>query len=83
MDRMFLSGNPDFPNRDLVLQDGGRVSGGDLWYSTLGQDGSAIVGYSIINDRLAAHKSDAEGAKRHPPQGKWARRTRPLPSSGR
>lgn len=25
-----------------------------------GQDGSAIVGYSIINDRLAAHKSDAE-----------------------
>lgn len=60
MDRMFLSGNPDFPNRDWYCKMADGFFWGDLWYSTLGQDGSAIVGYSIINDRLAAHKSDAE-----------------------
>lgn len=59
-DRMFLSGNPDFPNRDWYCKMADGFFWGDLWYSTLGQDGSAIVGYSIINDRLAAHKSDAE-----------------------
>lgn len=60
MDRMFLSGNPDFPNRDWYCKMADGFFWGDLWYSTLGQDGSAVVGYSIINDRLAAHKSDAE-----------------------
>ncbi len=60
MDRMFISGNPDFPNQDWYCKMGDGFFWGDLWYSTLGQDGSAVVGYSIINDRLAAHKSDAE-----------------------
>lgn len=60
MDRLFISGNPEFPNRDWYCKIGDGFFWGDLWYSTLGQDGSAIVGYSIINDRLAAHKSDAE-----------------------
>lgn len=60
MDRMFISGNPDFPNQDWYCKLGDGFFWGDLWYSTLGQDGSAVVGYSIINDRLAVHKSDAE-----------------------
>lgn len=60
MDRIFVSGNPDFPNQDWYCKMSDGFFWGDLWYSTLGQDGSAIVGYTIINDRLAAHKSDAE-----------------------
>ncbi|MBR2382860.1 MAG: hypothetical protein IKA89_03830 [Anaerotignum sp.] len=60
MDRMFISGNPEFPNQDWYCEMGDGFFWGDLWYSTLGQDGSAVVGYSIINDRLAVHKSDAE-----------------------
>ena len=60
MDRMFISGNPDFPNQDWYCKMNDGFFWGDLWYSTLGQDGSAIVGYIIINDRLAVLKSDAE-----------------------
>lgn len=60
MDRMFVSGNPEFPNQDWYCNIADGFFWGDLWYSTLGQDGSAVVGYSIINDRLAVHKSDAE-----------------------
>lgn len=60
MDRMFISGNPEFPNQDWYCEMGDGFFWGDLWYSTLGQDGSAVVGYTIINDRLAAHKSHAE-----------------------
>lgn len=60
MDRIFISGNPDYPNQDWYCKLGDGFFWGDLWYSTLGQDGSAIVGYTIINDRLAAHKDNAE-----------------------
>lgn len=60
LDRIFISGNPEFPNQDWHCKLADGFFWGDLWYSTLGQDGSAIVGYTIINDRLAAHKSDAE-----------------------
>lgn len=60
MDRMFISGNPDYPNQDWYCKMADGFFWGDLWYSTLGQDGSAVVGYTIINDRLAAHKDNAE-----------------------
>ena len=60
MDRIFISGNPDYPNQDWNCKMADGFFWGDLWYSVLGQDGSEIVGYTIINDRLAAHKSDAE-----------------------
>ena len=60
MDRIFVSGNPDFPNQDWYCKMSDGFFWGDLWYSTLGQDGSEIVGYIIINDRLAVLKSDAE-----------------------
>lgn len=61
-DRLFLSGNPDFVNYDWYsgLNDPGYWS--DTGYSVLGQSDSAIVGYSVVNARLAAHKNgqDAE-----------------------
>lgn len=60
IDRIFVSGNSEFPNQDWYCQIKDGFYWGDLWYSVLGQDGSAVVGYSVINDRLAAHKSMAE-----------------------
>lgn len=60
LDRMFVSGNPEFQNYDWYCQMADGFYFGDTWYSVLGQGNSAIVGYSIINDRLAAHKSESE-----------------------
>ena len=60
MDRIFVSGNPDYPNQDWYCKINDGFFWGDLWYSTLGQDASEIVGYIIINDRLAVLKSNAE-----------------------
>lgn len=60
LDRMFVSGNPEFKNYDWYCQLSDGFYFGDTWYCVLGQDNSAVVGYSIINDRLAAHKDAAE-----------------------
>lgn len=59
-DRLFLSGNPDYPNYDWFSQYNDPSFFPDTGYSVLGSGGSAVVGYSIINDRLAAHKDDME-----------------------
>lgn len=56
-DRLFLSGNPDHPNYEWYSAQDDPTYFPDLNYSVLGEDGSSIVGYSIINDRLVAHKS--------------------------
>lgn len=58
-DRLFLTGNPDLPNYEWYSEKDNPAYFSDLYYSVLGDDGSAIVGYSIINDRLVAHKSAA------------------------
>lgn len=58
-DRLFLTGNPDFPNYEWYSEKDNPAYFPELNYSVLGDDGSAIVGYSIINDRLVAHKSAA------------------------
>lgn len=55
-DRLFLAGNPAAPNQDYYSQFNNPTYFGDLWYSELGQKDSRIVGYSIINNGLAAHK---------------------------
>lgn len=60
-DRLFVAGNPEYPNRDWYsgMSDGSYfpLSG----YSILGLN-SPIAGYSIISDKLAAHKAgDADG----------------------
>lgn len=59
-DRIFLSGNPDYINYDWYSDYNNPLYWPDTGYATLGSPKSAIVGYSIINDRLAAHKDDME-----------------------
>jgi hypothetical protein len=66
-DRLFISGNPDqgvdsqgnlftYINCDWFSQQYDPTYFADVWYSKLGSDTSAIMGYSIINNYLAAHK---------------------------
>ena len=55
MDRIFLAGDSEHPNRDYYCQMDDPTYWGDLWYSVIGQDNSEIVGYSVINDKLATH----------------------------
>lgn len=62
-DRLFVSGNSAFPNRDWYSQMSDPTYFGDLWYTILGQDGSGVLGYSIINDKLAAHKDEGEDGR--------------------
>ena len=69
-DRLFISGNSDkgydgskyysFINYDWFSQQYDPTYFGDTWYSKLGSDSSAIMGYSIINNYLAAHKDGNE-----------------------
>ena len=59
-DRLFLSGNPDLINYDWYSGLNDPTYWGDQAYSVLGQSDSAIVGYSIVNARLAAHKDSAD-----------------------
>ena len=63
-DRLFLSGNPDLINYDWYCGQNDPTFWGDTDYSVLGQSDSAIMGYSIVNARLAAHKN-APSAERN------------------
>ena len=58
-DRLFVSGNASFPNYDWYCKSNDPSYFGDTWYSVLGQDDSAIVGYSIINGALVTYKNGA------------------------
>jgi len=55
MDRVFVAGGDAFPNRDYYCRMDNPTYWGDLWYCVIGQDNSRIMGYSVINDRLATH----------------------------
>ena len=59
-DRLFLSGNPAYPNVDWHsdMYDPGFFP--DTSYSKLGRDTSSIVGYTLVNNYLAAHKDENE-----------------------
>lgn len=59
-DRLFVTGNPKFPNQDYYSQLNDGTYFGDTWYSVLGQDNSKIMGYSIVGDKLAAHKNRSD-----------------------
>ena len=59
-DRLFLSGNPDYPNADWHSDQYDPTFFPDTSYSKLGRDTSAIVGYTLINNYLAAHKDENE-----------------------
>ena len=63
MDRVFLSGNSDFPNYDWYSQQNDPTYFGDTWYSVLGQDGAKVVGYTVVSDKLVAIKDRAENGR--------------------
>ena len=59
-DRLFLSGNPDRINYDWYSGLKDPTYFPDTGYSVLGSGRSAIVGYTVINSLLAAHKDENE-----------------------
>lgn len=59
-DRLFLSGNPDYPNYDFFSEQYDPSYFPDTGYSMLGLSSSAIKGYAIINNYLAAFKDEYE-----------------------
>jgi len=59
-DRIFASGNADYPNYDWYCKSNDPTMWGDTWYCVIGQEDSKIMGYSIVNDYLVTHKDKAE-----------------------
>lgn len=59
-DRLFLSGNPEYPNADWYSQQWDATYFPDTGYSLLGSSASKIVGYSIVSNYLATHKDEYE-----------------------
>lgn len=59
-DRLFLSGNPDYPNYDWYSGYYDFTYFPDDGYSKLGSDNSSIIGYSRVNNYLATHKDENE-----------------------
>ena len=59
-DRLFLSGNPSYLNIDWHSEQYDPGYFADTSYSKLGRDTSAIVGYTLVNNYLAAHKDENE-----------------------
>jgi hypothetical protein len=57
-DRLFVAGSS--PNIDYYCQINDPTYWGQYWYSVIGQDSASIMGYSIINEKLATHKNKAE-----------------------
>lgn len=60
MDRLFLSGNDEYPNYDWFSEQYDPTYFPDTSYSRLGSDGSHIIGYSLVGSYLATHKDDLE-----------------------
>lgn len=58
--RLFLSGNPEYPNVDWHSANKDLTYFPDTSYATVGDIHSAIVGYSIISDKLVTHKDGKE-----------------------
>lgn len=63
MDTLFLSGNPDMPNRDFHSDYEDRTYFRDDGDSIIGNDDSEIIGYSVINNYLATHKNSKEDGR--------------------
>lgn len=59
-DRVFVTGNSKHPNMDWWSDLDNPAYFPDLNYAVLGQDSSAIMGYSRIGNSLAIHKEDNE-----------------------
>ena len=57
-DRLILSGNPDFPNRDWTSGLNDPTYFPDLGYSVVGSEATAIMGYLPLGEDLAIIKED-------------------------
>lgn len=57
-DRIIVSGNPDYPNRDWISGFNDPTYFPDLGYATVGIEATAIKGYCRIGDMLAVVKED-------------------------
>lgn len=57
-DRVFVSGNPDQQDTDWHCESADPTYFSDLSYSTIGADGTPIVGYCTISDTQAIFKAD-------------------------
>lgn len=62
-DRVFLSGNPDKPGMDWYSAFEDPTYFPDTQYTQLSRDGSAVVGYAVIGNALAAFLSGSETAR--------------------
>lgn len=62
-DRLFLAGNPALINYDWYSGQNDPTYWSDTGYSVLGQSDAAIVGYSVVNARLAAHKNGQDAQR--------------------
>ncbi len=60
--RLFVTGAPEWKNRDFWSAADDPTYFSDLSYSILGADEERILGYSLIGDSLAAHKSGDSGS---------------------
>lgn len=63
LDRIFVSGNPEEPNVDHWSEFNDPAYFPDLAYAILGQEGSPIMGYSVLGERLVTHKSGEENGR--------------------
>ena len=57
-DRIFISGNPDYPSYDWFSQKDDITYWPDTNYSVLGSDASPINGYAIVSNYLVTLKGD-------------------------
>lgn len=62
-DRLFVSGNAQYRNYDWYSGMNDPTYWADTAYSVLGTQQSAVVGYSIVNERLATHKDNMEDGR--------------------
>lgn len=60
--RVFFSGNPDFPNADWYSGVNDPLYIPDINYTEIGLDSSSIMGYLRTGDSQAILKSDGDGA---------------------
>ena len=58
--RLFLTGCPEFPNRDWYSEINDPTYFPDTNYCVLGSDKSYIMGYSIVSNHLVTYKDDNE-----------------------
>ena len=60
--RLFCGGNSSLKNRDFWSAINDPTYFPDVNYSNLGRDDSMIIGYSVIDNAIAAHKDNKENA---------------------